>query len=77
MERISYVKFFYCMVDLILKLAATQTVRESLQKYEQVAIERAHEAGETLSWIVLDLSPVPEIDATAVHYWCVFALSCC
>lgn len=50
-----------------------QTVRESLGKYEALAEERAHEAGEEVSWIVLDLSPVPEIDATAVHYWC----ACC
>lgn len=47
-----------------------QTVRESLEKYERMAEERAHEAGEDLAWIILDLSPVPEIDATAVHYWC-------
>jgi hypothetical protein len=50
-----------------------QTVRESLEKYEALAEERAHEAGEEVSWIILDLSPVPEIDATAVHYWCAYA----
>ena len=48
---------------------SSQTVREALEKYEVLAAERAYEAGETLQWIILDLSPVPEIDATAVHYW--------
>jgi len=46
-------------------------VRDALEKYELIAVERAAEAGEHLRWIVIDLSPVSEIDGTAVHYWCV------
>lgn len=61
------------MLTLLTRCLA-QTVRESLEKYELQAEERANEAGEQLAWIVLDLSPVPEIDATAVHYWCVRTL---
>jgi sulfate transporter 4 len=56
-------------IDAPLYYANVPTVRESLEKYEALAEERAHEAGEEVSWIILDLSPVPEIDATAVHYW--------
>ena len=46
-----------------------QTVRDALAKYEEQATGRALEGGERLAWIVVDLSPVSEIDATAVHFW--------
>lgn len=46
-----------------------QTVREALVKYEENARQRAVEAGDRLAWIIVDLSPVSEVDATAVHFW--------
>jgi sulfate transporter 4 len=56
-------------IDAPLYYANVPTVRDALEKYEANAVDRAAEAGEHLRWIVIDLSPVAEIDGTAVHYW--------
>mmetsp|Transcript_17379 Transcript_17379/g.52010 ORF Transcript_17379/g.52010 Transcript_17379/m.52010 type:complete len:696 (+) Transcript_17379:162-2249(+) len=56
-------------IDAPLYYANVPTVRDALSKYEEQASERALEGGERLGWIVVDLSPVSEIDGTAVHFW--------
>lgn len=64
-----------CMKEVHVVCAA-QTVRDALVKYEDSARQRALETGDKLAWVIIDLSPVSEVDATAVHFWCAFAAIC-
>lgn len=43
-------------------------LQDTLAKYERRAAAAAAAAGTSLEHIVLDLSPVTDIDATAVHF---------
>jgi len=56
-------------VDAPIFFANTQNVREKLQKYERVAEEELEEAGSdaNVKFIIWELSPVPQIDTSALH----------
>ena len=43
-------------------------MREALHKYEQRALRDAEARGAPIRFIAIDLSPVTDIDASAVHF---------
>lgn len=50
--------------------------QDTLLKYEERARERIAAAGGELRFVILDLSPVTDIDASAVHFLKVSACNC-
>lgn len=55
-------------VDAPIYFANTQNVREKLQKYEKVAEEQlAERDGGSVRFIIWELSPVPNVDTSALH----------
>ncbi len=56
-------------VDAPLYFANVNPVKDALYKYEQRAKEVAAAAGRSLHFIIIDLSPVNDIDASAVHFF--------
>ena len=55
-------------IDAPLFFANVNPVKEALTKYEARAAEAAAARGRPLQFIVIDLSPVTDIDASAVHF---------
>ena len=47
---------------------ALAQVREALHKYEKRALSEAEARGAPVRFIAIDLSPVTDIDASAVHF---------
>ncbi len=55
-------------IDAPLYFANVNPVRDALHKYEQRALESAARRGAPIRFIAIDLSPVTDIDASAVHF---------
>ncbi|KAK9843672.1 hypothetical protein WJX81_001934 [Elliptochloris bilobata] len=55
-------------IDAPLYFANINPVREALHKYEQRALRDADVRGVPIRFIAIDLSPVTDIDASAVHF---------
>ena len=55
-------------VDAPLYFANVNPVKEALYKYERRAQEAAAANGRSLQFIIVDLSPVSDIDASAIHF---------
>jgi MFS superfamily sulfate permease-like transporter len=55
-------------IDAPLYFANVNPVRDALHKYEQRALEQAERRGAPIRFIAIDLSPVTDIDASAVHF---------
>ena len=55
-------------VDAPLFFANVNPVKEALLRHEQRAAAEAAKSGCPLQFIVIDLSPVTDIDASAVHF---------
>ena len=51
-------------IDAPLYFANVMPVKEALRKYENTQIAR----GRTFHFIILDLAPVIDIDASAIHF---------
>lgn len=68
-EAVQYPGILAVRIDAPLYYANVPTVRDALVKYEHSARQRALAAGNKLAWVIIDLSPVSEVDATAVHFW--------
>ena len=63
-----------------LYFANVNPVKDALAKYERRAQETAAKQGQTLHFIIIDLSPVYDVDASAIHFFkvcCRFVYSCC
>lgn len=60
-------------IDAPLYFANVNPVKDALAKYERRAQEAAAKQGTTLHFIVIDLSPVYDVDASAVHFFKVCA----
>ncbi|KAK9915884.1 hypothetical protein WJX75_005651 [Coccomyxa subellipsoidea] len=56
-------------VDAPLYFANVNPVKDALYKYERRAKEIAAASGRSLHFIIIDLSPVNDIDASAVHFF--------
>lgn len=56
-------------VDAPLYFANVNPVKDALYKYERRAKEIAAAQGRSLHFIIIDLSPVNDIDASAVHFF--------
>lgn len=56
-------------VDAPLYFANVNPVKDALYKYEQRAKQVAAANGRSLHFIIIDLSPVNDIDASAVHFF--------
>ena len=55
-------------VDAPLFFANVNPVKEALLRHEQRAAAEAAKSGRPLQFIIVDLSPVTDIDASAVHF---------
>ena len=55
-------------IDAPLFFANVNPVKEALGRYEARAADAAAARGRPLQFIVIDLSPVTDIDASAVHF---------
>ena len=55
-------------IDAALYFANVNPVRDALHKYEQRAIRESERRGVPIRFIAIDLSPVTDIDASAVHF---------
>ena len=60
-------------IDAPLYFANVNPVKDALAKYERRAQEAAAKQGTTLHFIVIDLSPVYDVDASAIHFFKVCA----
>ena len=60
-------------IDAPLYFANVNPVKDALAKYERRAQEAAAKQGTTLHFIIIDLSPVYDVDASAVHFFKVCA----
>ena len=61
-------------IDAPLYFANVNPVKDALAKYERRAQEAAEKQGQTLHFIIIDLSPVYDVDASAIHF---FKVSAC
>ena len=68
-------------IDAPLYFANVNPVKDALAKYERRAQETAAKQGQTLHFIIIDLSPVYDVDASAIHFFKVslqhLCISCC
>lgn len=67
-------------IDAPLYFANVNPVKDALAKYERRAQETAAKQGQTLHFIIIDLSPVYDVDASAIHFFkvcCRAASHCC
>lgn len=55
-------------IDAPLYFANVSPVRNGLAKHEAKALREAANAGTSIQFIIIDLSPVIDIDASAVHF---------
>ena len=63
-------------IDAALYFANVNPVRDALHKYEQRAIRESERRGVPIRFIAIDLSPVTDIDASAVHFLAVRLQHC-
>ena len=56
-------------IDAPLYFANVNPVKDALAKYERRAQETAAKQGQTLHFIIIDLSPVYDVDASAIHFF--------
>ena len=56
-------------IDAPLYFANVNPVKDALAKYERRAQEAAQKQGSTLHFIIIDLSPVYDVDASAIHFF--------
>jgi hypothetical protein len=56
-------------IDAPLYFANVNPVKDALAKYERRAQEAAAKQGATLHFIIIDLSPVYDVDASAIHFF--------
>ena len=56
-------------IDAPLYFANVNPVKDALAKYERRAQETAAKQGQTLQFIIIDLSPVYDVDASAIHFF--------
>ena len=64
-------------IDAPLYFANVNPVKDALAKYERRAQEAAEKQGQTLHFIIIDLSPVYDVDASAIHFFKVHACKAC
>lgn len=58
-------------IDAPLYFANVNPVRESLARHEAKALRAAAEQGQTINFIIIDLAPVIDVDASAIHFFTV------
>ena len=64
-------------IDAPLYFANVNPVKDALAKYERRAQEAAEKQGQTLHFIIIDLSPVYDVDASAIHFFKASACRAC
>ena len=55
-------------IDAPLYFANVSPVRDSLARHEAKALAEANAEGQQIQFVIIDLSPVIDIDASAVHF---------
>ena len=55
-------------IDAPLYFANVNPIKDAIHKYERRAAAEAAKRGKPLQFICIDLSPVTDIDASAVHF---------
>ena len=60
-------------IDAPLYFANVNPVRDALSRHEARALQRARTNNQVINFIIIDLSPVIDVDASAVHFFTVSA----